>query len=101
MNNDMGHLTQILKDQELQSTLEASLSYSTYRNCFSDESEQFKDFLLRFGFKKLTRRDTMFDPIWQSTYKESPYTYEQFDGYLALVQENTNGWEDNMISAHE
>ena len=88
-NQNTGKLKKILENAELQGILESSLSYSTYRSCFgSDEfTDQFSDFLHRFGFKRLYPRET-FDPDWTVRYKDSAYTYEYFEEYLNEIKTN-------------
>lgn len=82
LNKNEGKLKKILENSELQKMLESSLSYSTYRKCFQDEScEQFQDFLTRFELKRLFPRETpKFD--WQSKYMGSAYTFERFEECL-------------------
>lgn len=91
----------ILEEKDLQPIFESSLSYSSYRNCFPDESsEQFTDFLSRFGFERLYSRDFMIDEIWQTSFKDSRYTYEDFCNYLSLSTMNKN-WISNIIVSAE
>ncbi|CRK88723.1 CLUMA_CG002779, isoform A [Clunio marinus] len=88
MNKKMGKLEVILNNSDFQDTLESSLSYSTYRNCFNDDShDQFNDFLKRFNFKKIYPRDQMIDPMWQEYYKQTPYTFQHFEDYLKMTLE--------------
>lgn len=88
MNKNMRKLTEILKNDELQSMLESSLSYATYLSCFPDDScHQFSDFLIRFDFKRLHPRDT-FDSQWQTQYRHSPYKFEDFEKYLDTLRVN-------------
>lgn len=97
MNKNTGKLQTILEDNELQAILESSLSYSTYRNCFPDESSaQFTDFLSRFGFKRIVQRDLMVDQIWQAHFKDSRYSYEEFCNYLYYASLKKN-WMNNVI----
>lgn len=85
-NKNMGRLEKVLENSELQNLLETSLSYATYRNCFQDDtSEHFADFLQRFGFNRLYQRET-FDRSWQMRYKDSPYTFDDFEDYLEEVR---------------
>lgn len=101
MNKNTGKLTQILEEKELQPILESSLSYSTYHSCFPDESsEQFTDFLSRFGFQRLYSRDFMIDDIWQKSFKDSRYTYEDFCNYLNFSTLKKN-WMNNIIVSAE
>lgn len=94
-----GTLKDILDDPALQQMLESSLSYSIYRNSFSDDSsEQFADFLSRFGFQRLYSRDLMIDPLWQTHFKDSAYTYEHFEAYLNMIRANAlTNWTKTMI----
>lgn len=98
-NKSVGKLDAILKNDDLQRTLDQSLLYSTYRNCFSsDSSEQFTNFLLRFGFNKLHFRGQVIDPVWQKHFKATQYNYQQFEEYLNLIRLNaTVSWKNNLI----
>lgn len=85
-NKNMGKLEKVLENTELQELLETSLSYATYRNCFQDDtSEHFADFLQRFRFNRLYSRET-FDRNWQMRFKDSPYTFGDFEDYLDEVR---------------
>lgn len=99
MNNKMGNLTELLRNDELQTMLESSMCYSAYRiSCNDDSSERFADFLSRFGFQRLYSRDLMLDPLWQRSFKDSPYTFEQFEEYLAIIRSNAFiSWKNNVI----
>lgn len=97
MNKNMGKLTEILKNDELQTILESSLSYATYRNCFQDETcFQFTDFLERFNFVRLHPRDN-FDSLWQTPYRNSHYKFEDFEKYLDSLRANAfENWCKNF-----
>lgn len=88
-NENTGSMQQLLLNQQLQKYLEDSMSYSIYRNCFEVEDfDRFADFLKRFNFNKLFERNLMLDPYWQSTYKNSFYSYEDFQNYLNYIKSN-------------
>lgn len=99
INKNMGKLTEILADKELQKMLEKSLSYATYRNsCNDDSSERFADFLSRFGFKRLFSRNLMIDPIISKNFGDFPFTFDQFEEYLSIIRQNaTVNWKNNTI----
>lgn len=88
LNKNMGRLTEILRNSELQIILESSLSYATYRSCFQDYScAQFNDFLHRFDFQRLHPREN-FNSQWQTLYKNSSYRFEDFEEYLRILKAN-------------
>ena len=91
-------LTEILNDDKVQKILESSLSYSAYRSSNDESSEQFADFLSRFGFERLYSRDLMIDKIWQRMFKHTQYTYDHFEEYLNIIRSNANvNWKNNVI----
>lgn len=96
-NRSMGKLTPILDNIELQKTLESSLSYSIYLNNFEADSEQFVDFLTRFGFKRLRHREFLGQP-WQLGVSDSAYTFEKFEGsHLNTLRTNAFvNWKNNF-----
>ena len=81
-----GELGEILKSQELRKFFENDIYYAVYRQCFKEDSEQFCDFLNRFGCKRIYQRDLVDDPHWQQTYKKSPYMFEHFRQYLVYIR---------------
>lgn len=88
-NENTGSMQQLLMNKILQKQLEDSMSYSIYRNCFEVEDfPRFADFLKRFNFEKLFERNLILDPYWQSTYKNSFYSYEDFQNYLNYIKSN-------------
>jgi BTB And C-terminal Kelch/BTB/POZ domain len=79
----------IMKSEELQKHLEASMSYAAYKRCFNDEyCEQFSDFLVRFKLERLFQRELIIDPLWQERYKNSIYTFDDFENYLEAIKAN-------------
>lgn len=99
MNKNQGKLKEILNDPKLQELLEQSLSYSTYKSCFPEEnSEQFYDFISRFGFYELLPRTSMMDPEYLKNFKETPYTFADFENYLDIIRLNAcENWKHNTI----
>lgn len=88
MNKNMKKLKPILDNEELQKTLESSLSYSIYHKSFEDDSsEQFTDFLIRFQFKRLRPREFLVQP-WQVNFKDQAYTYSEFEDHLVALRTN-------------
>lgn len=95
MNKNMDKLQPILDNAEFQKMLESSLSYSIYHNSFKDDSsEQFTDFLIRFGFKRLRQREVFYETCLA---KDSAYTYGQFENYLKdLALSAFTYWKKNF-----
>lgn len=96
-NRNMGKLSPIMDNIELQKTLKSSLPYSVHLNNFEADSEQFADFLTRFGFKRLRHRELLGQP-WQLEVTDSTYTFEQFEGsHLNTLKTNAfANWKKNF-----
>lgn len=102
MNRDHEKLNAILKNIELQETLELSLSYATYRGDFMEDSEQFAGFLERFNYEKLKPRIAMKDAIFVADFKGIRYSYADFEKYLKILRTNAcSSWKNNVISGVE
>lgn len=80
-NKNTGKIKKILDNSELQALLEPSLSYSIYRISKDELSEEFGDFLTRFGLKRLFSRESP-DENWRRFYSDSTFTYENFEDNL-------------------
>lgn len=77
-NKNTGRIQEILDNCELQAVLEPSLSYSVYRMSKDELTEEFGDFLTRFGLKRLFSRESS-DAYWQMFHTDSTFTYEDFE----------------------
>lgn len=93
MKKNVGKLEKLLESEKLQEILESSLSYATYRINFNEQSEQFTEFLTRFGYKILHSRETP-DPHWHSMHKASNYSYKNFERYLNSIKFSFLNWKN-------
>lgn len=94
INQKLGPLQKLLEHHQVDDMIDSGLSYSTYKCSIDSEenSEQFLDFLERFGLKRQYPRQIVQESYWQSRdFKQNinlNYSYEEFLYYMQLVRSN-------------